>query len=235
MNILIVEDDARIASFLTKGLKAEGYSISRAADGDEAVELAEMPGEEYDLVLLDLGLPGTDGRRVLKELRERHPALPVIIVTARDDLDSKVWGLDAGAADYVTKPFAFEELLARIRAALRTRDQAVSHQLSVGDLRLDLLTKVAWREGRRIDLSVREWSLLEFFMRHPEQVLSRAQILNHVWEVDFEPGSNVVDVYVGYLRRKLNVPGLPPLLQALRGAGYRLLPPASFPSSGPPA
>ena len=235
MNILIVEDDVRITSFLVKGLKAEGYSTSSAADGDEARALAEMPGEEYDLVLLDLGLPGTDGRRVLQVLRTRHPALPVIILTARDDLASKVWGLDAGAADYVTKPFSFEELLARIRAALRARDQAVSHRLSVGDLHLDLLTKVAWRAGRRIDLSVREWSLLEFFMRHPEQVLSRAQILNHVWEVDFEPGSNVVDVYVGYLRRKLNTPGLPPLLQALRGAGYRLLPPASSGSSGPPA
>ncbi len=226
MNILIVEDDARITSFLVKGLKAEGYSTRSAADGDEACDLAEMPGEEYDLVLLDLGLPGTDGKRVLQILRERHPALPVIILTARDELQSKVWGLDAGAVDYVTKPFAFEELLARIRAALRAHDQVASRELCVGDLRLDLLTKVAWRDGRRIDLSVREWSLLEFFMRHPEQVLSRAQILNHVWEVDFEPGSNVVDVYVGYLRRKLNTPGLPPLLHALRGAGYRLIPPS---------
>ncbi len=226
MNILIVEDDERITSFLVKGLKAEGYSTRSAADGDEACDLAEMPGEEYDLVLLDLGLPGTDGKRVLQVFRARHPALPVIILTPRDELRSKVWGLDAGAVDYVTKPFAFEELLARIRAALRAHDQVASRELCVGDLRLDLLTKVAWRDGRRIDLSVRECSLLEFFMRHPEQVLSRAQILNHVWEVDFEPGSNVVDVYVGYLRRKLNTPGLPPLLHALRGAGYRLIPPS---------
>jgi len=233
MNILIVEDDARITSFLAKGLKAEGYSTSSAADGDEARMLAEMPGTEYDLVLLDLGLPGMNGKQVLQAFRALHPALPVIILTARDELESKVWGLDAGASDYITKPFAFEELLARIRAALRARDQATAQEISVGDLRLDLLTKVAWRDGRRIDLAVREWSLLEFFMRHPEQVLSRAQILNHVWDVDFEPGSNVVDVYVGYLRRKLNAPGLPPLLQAIRGAGYRLLPPNAAGSSGP--
>ena len=229
MNVLIVEDDRRISSFLVKGLKAEGYSTSVAYDGDAAREMAELAGADFDLVLLDLGLPGTSGRAVLEVLRARLPALPVIILTARDGLDSKVWGLDAGAADYVTKPFAFEELLARIRAALRARDQAVSHQLVVGDLRLDLLTKVAWRAGRRIDLSVREWSLLEFFMRHPEQVLSRVQILNHVWEMDFEAGSNVVDVYVGYLRRKVNGQGQQPLLQALRGAGYRLLPPDPLP------
>ena len=225
MNVLIVEDDRRISSFLVKGLKAEGYSTSASYDGDDACEMVELAGADFDLVLLDLGLPGTSGRAVLEVLRARRPALPVIILTARDDLESKVWGLDAGAADYVTKPFAFEELLARIRAALRARDQAVSHQLEVDDLRLDLLTKVAWRGGRRIDLSVREWSLLEFFMRHPEQVLSRTQILNHVWEMNFEAGSNVVDVYVGYLRRKLNGPGQKPLLQALRGAGYRLVPP----------
>ncbi len=225
MNVLIVEDDPRITSFLAKGLKAEGHATIAVADGDEAYEIAEMPVADYDLVLLDLGLPGTHGLRVLEALRRTHPEVPVIVLTARDDLDTKVRGLDAGAADYVTKPYAFEELLARMRAAVRARDQAVSNQLVVGDLRLDLLTKVAWRAGRRIDLSVREWTLLEYFMRHPDQVLSRAQILNHVWEVDFEPGSNVVDVYVGYLRRKLNAPGLTPLLQALRGAGYRLVPP----------
>lgn len=225
MNVLIVEDDARITSFLAKGLKAEGYATMAVADGDEAREIAELPMADYDIVLLDLGLPGTHGMRVLEALRRAHPNVPVIILTARDELESKIRGLDAGAADYVTKPFAFEELLARMRAAMRAHDQAVSHQLVVGDLRLDLLTKVAWRAGRRIDLSVREWSLLEFFMRHPDQVLSRTQILNHVWEMDFEPGSNVVDVYVGYLRRKLNTAGLQPLLQALRGAGYRLMPP----------
>ncbi|MGI8563405.1 MAG: response regulator transcription factor [Candidatus Dormibacter sp.] len=229
MNVLVVEDDVRITSFLVKGLKAEGYSTSVAYDGDVANEMVELAGADFDLVLLDIGLPGTDGRRVLEALRRKRPTVPVIILTARDDLESKIRGLDAGAADYVTKPFAFEELLARMRAALRNVDQASAQLLVVEDLRLDLLTKVAWRAGRRIELSVREWSLLEFFMRHPQQILSRAQILNHVWDLNFEPGSNVVDVYVGYLRRKLNRRDLQPMLQAVRGAGYRLLAP------GPPA
>ncbi len=225
MRLLIIEDDERIASFLTKGLKAEGYATLVARDGDEALAVGEAEGEALDLVLLDLGLPRIDGRAVLHALRDRHPALPVIILTARDDVESKVQGLDSGAADYVTKPFHFEELLARIRTTLRARDQAASSVLSVGDLRLDLLTKVAWRDGRRIDLAPREWALLELLMRRPHQILSRAQILDRVWEYDFDPGSNIVDVYVGYLRRKLNASGCAPLLQTVRGAGYRLLPP----------
>jgi DNA-binding response OmpR family regulator len=222
MNILIVEDDARIAAFLAKGLKAEGYATLVASDGDEALAAVEVGDGEVDLVLLDLGLPGTDGRTVLRSLRQRSPSLPVLIVTARDAVPDKVWGLDAGAVDYVTKPFAFDELLARIRAALRGRGEVTARELVVGDLTLDLLTKVARRDGHRIELAPREWTLLEYFMRHPQQVLSRTQILNHVWQYDFEPGSNVVDVYVGYLRRKINLPGLPPLLSAVRGAGYRL-------------
>ncbi|MHB8718614.1 MAG: response regulator transcription factor [Candidatus Dormibacteria bacterium] len=227
MNILVVEDDERITSFLVKGLRAEGYSVSVVDDGDAAVEAVEATGDDFDLVLLDLGLPGIDGHRVLERIRQTDPGLAVIILTARDELASKVRGLDAGATDYVTKPFAFEELLARMRAALRAHDQASAHQLVVADLRLDLLTKIAWRAGRQIDLSVREWTLLEFFMRHPQQVLSRAQILSHVWDMNFDPGSNIVDVYVGYLRRKLNAPGLSPMVQAVRGAGYRLVAPGS--------
>ncbi len=229
MNILIVEDDARIVSFLVKGLKAEGYATMIVRDGAEAIEMPASLLEDLDLVLLDLGLPGTDGREVLRVLRARRPALPVIILTARDDVREKVWGLDSGAADYVTKPFHFEELLARIRAALRAQDQRASSELVVGDLRLDLTTKTAWRAGRRIDLAPREWALLEFMMRNPNQVLSRVQILSHVWDFDFDPGSNVVDVYVGYLRRKLNAEGLPSLIQAVRGAGYRLLSPEPVP------
>ncbi|MHB8452698.1 MAG: response regulator transcription factor, partial [Mycobacteriales bacterium] len=149
----------------------------------------------------------------------------VIVLTARSDVREKVRVLDAGAADYVTKPFAFEELLARMRAAVRSRSQPTSHQLVVGDLTYDLSTKVAWRHGRRIDLAPREWALLEMFMRHPTQILTRTQILSRVWEFDFDPGSNVVDVYVGYLRRKVNAPGLAPLIQTVRGAGYRFLAP----------
>lgn len=221
--ILLVEDDARIASFIAKGLKAEGYSVAVAADAEAALGIVATRGADLDLVLLDLGLPDRDGVSVLRSWRDQHLRLPVIILTARDDLPSKISGLNAGATDYVTKPFAFDELLARIRAALRTAEQAVATELVVGDLRLDLLSKVAWRADQRIELAHREWALLELFMRSPNQVLSRTQILNRVWEYDFDPGSNVVDVYVSYLRRKLNRPGLPPLLHTVRGAGYRLL------------
>lgn len=223
MALLVVEDDPRIAAFLVKGLAAEGYATAVAGDGDDA--LRQLGVEEFDLVLLDLGLPGASGEDVLRELRRRAPGLPVIILTARGDVVDKVRGLDLGATDYVTKPFVFEELLARIRAALRTADQRIPTELVVGDLRLDLLTKVAWRAGRRIELSPREWSLLELLMRHPTHVLSRARIANEVFGYGFDPGSNVVDVYVGYLRRKLNRPGEAPLIKTVRGAGYRFVSP----------
>jgi len=221
--ILLVEDDARIASFIAKGLKAEGYAVTVAPDAATAQGIMAVRAEDLDLVLLDLGLPDGNGLSLLRSWRDRHLRLPVIILTARDDIASKVSGLDAGATDYVTKPFAFDELLARIRAAMRTAEQIVSTELVVGDLRLDLLSKIAWRDDQRIELAHREWALLELFMRSPNQVLSRTQILNRVWEYDFDPGSNVVDVYVSYLRRKLNRPGLAPLLHTVRGAGYRLL------------
>lgn len=224
--ILIVEDDQGIASFLAKGLKAEGYATSVARDGDEALALASMSGEDLDLVLLDLALPGTDGLSVLRTWRAERLGVPVIVLTARDETADKVRGLDAGAHDYVTKPFAFDELLARVRAALRSAEQRTSTELVVDDLRLDLLTKVAWRSDRRVELAPKEWALLELFMRHPDQVLSRTQILARVWDYDFDPGTNVVDVYVSYLRRKLNHPGLAPLIRTVRGAGYRLRSPS---------
>jgi two-component system OmpR family response regulator len=159
---------------------------------------------------------------VLRKLRQNGSAVPVIVLTARAEVADRVRGLDAGANDYVTKPFAFEELLARIRAVRRTATQPTSTELVVDDLRLDLLSKVAWRGGRRIDLAPREWALLELFMRQPTRVLTRAHILSKVWEYDADPGTNVVDVYVGYLRRKLNLPGTAPLIHTVRGAGYRL-------------
>ena len=224
--ILIVEDDEGIAAFVAKGLKAEGYATTVARDGDEALALATTAGDDLDLVLLDLALPGTDGLSVLRRWRSERRGVPVIVLTARDGTAAKVRGLDAGADDYVTKPFAFEELLARVRAALRSVEQRSSTELVVDDLRLDLLTKLAWRAGRRIDLAPREWALLELFMRHPDQLLSRSQILARVWDYDFDPGTNVVEVYVSYLRRKLNRPGLPPLIRTVRGAGYRLRSPA---------
>ncbi|HZV25079.1 MAG TPA: response regulator transcription factor [Acidothermaceae bacterium] len=222
MHVLIVEDDPRIASFLNKGLRAEGYITSVATNAVEANTYAEAMSADLNLVLLDLGLPDGSGTGVLQRLRQRQSDVPVIILTARSDVSDKVRGLDLGANDYVTKPFVFEELLARVRAALRTSAQPTSTELVVGDLRLDLLTKVGWRAGQRIELAPREWALLELFMRSPTHVLTRQRILNQVWEYGFDAGSNVVDVYVGYLRRKLNRAGLEPLLHTVRGAGYRL-------------
>ena len=225
MPILLVEDDGRISSFLSKGLEAEGYSTVTARTVEEAEGHIAAFGDALDLVLLDLGLPAADGTDVLRRLRSRGSSVPVIILTARAELADKVRGLDAGANDYVTKPFEFDELLARVRAALRSADHAVTSRLEVGDLSLDLLTKMASRAGRQIELAPREWALLELFMRHPTQIFSRAQILSRVWDYSFDPGSNIVDVYVGYLRRKLNRPGLTRLIQTVRGAGYRLLRP----------
>lgn len=223
MNIVIVEDDAKIVSFLAKGLKAEGYATVAISDGDEALSKVPSMSNDIDLVLLDLSLPGTDGKKVLSSWRANNFNKPVIILTARDDTKDKIEGLDAGANDYVTKPFSFVELLARIRAALRGVDQGSSTVLQVLDLTLDLVTKVAWRDGARIDLAPKEWALLELFMRNPNQVLSRMQILNHVWDYSFDPGSNIVDVYIGYLRKKINIAGKIELLQTVRGAGYRFL------------
>lgn len=223
--VLIVEDDPRIVSFLERGLRAEGYATTSAATMREAELALQSPGG-VDLVLLDLTLPDGTGAELLAGVRRAGHQLPVIVLSARGEVSDKVRGLELGADDYVTKPFAFEELLARMRTAVRRPAQLSTHELVVADLRLDLLTKVAWRAGRRIDLAPREWSLLELFMRHPDHMLSRSRILSRVWEFDFEPGSNVVDVYVGYLRRKLNRPGLVPLIQTVRGAGYRLVPPS---------
>lgn len=227
MKVLLVEDDERICAFVARGLRAEGYSVLLAKDGAQALAALAEHGDEVDLILLDLGLPDVDGKELLQVLRRRRPGLPVIALTARDDIREKVAVLDAGASDYITKPFAFDELLARIRAALRSREQTASNQLAVADLVLDLSTKVAWRSGQRIELAPREWALLELFMRNPGRVLSRAQILSHVWDYSFEPGSNVVDVYVGYLRRKIDPPGVQGLIQTVRGAGYRMAGPES--------
>ena len=223
MRILIAEDDPAIASFLVKGLKAEGYATQVATDGHEAIAVVTGAVREFDLLLLDLGLPGASGLDVLSRLRARDTSLPVIILTAQADVAEKVRGLEMGANDYVTKPFPFAELLARIRATLRASSQPTANELVVGDLRLDLFTKVAWRGDHRIDLAPREWALLELFMRHPTHVLSRTRILNEVWDYGFDPGNNVVDVYVSYLRKKINFDGVEPMIVTVRGAGYRLV------------
>ncbi len=222
MNILAIEDEPAILRMLERGLSAQGHQVMTAESGEVGALMAE--DEAIDLVLLDISLPELDGHAVLARIRARRPSLPVLMLTARDDLDNKVRALDAGADDYLTKPFAFEELLARIRALTRRADQQQASQLEAGDLRLELLSRRAWRGERSIDLSSREFALLEYFMRHPNQVLSRDQILFAVWEYDYEPASNVVDVYVRYLRRKVSPSGEPSPISTVRGAGYRLDP-----------
>jgi DNA-binding response OmpR family regulator len=217
--ILIAEDEQRIASFVEKGLRANGFTTSVVADGETALSWARSG--DFDLVVLDLALPGRDGFSVLHALRESRVTTPVIILTARDSVHDTVAGLEGGADDYMTKPFRFEELLARVRLRLRSGDRAPEVTvLRHGSLSLDLRTRRAQVPDGTVDLTAREFSLLELFLRHPGQVLSREQILSHVWGYDFDPGSNVVDVYVRALRRKIgNEP-----IETLRGMGYRLGP-----------
>jgi DNA-binding response OmpR family regulator len=219
--ILIVEDEERIASFVAKGLKAEGHQSTVVADGHAGLEEA-MSGL-YDLVVLDIGLPGIDGFEVLDRLRSQGSKVPVIVLTARDSVSDTVSALEGGADDYMPKPFRFAELLARVRLRLRTSQapgEMVQDRLDVGGVRLDLRTRRADVDGERVDLSAREFALAEIFMLNPGQVLSREQLLDHVWGFDFDPGSNVVDVYVGYLRRKFGAG----TISTVRGMGYRFNP-----------
>ena len=216
--VLIAEDETRLASFLEKGLRASGYTTTVVVDGPRAAAMAR--DDEFDLLILDLGLPGKDGLSVLRELREAGERLPVIILTARDDPADKVAGLEAGADDYLAKPFHFEELLARVRARLRAERSEEDGALRVGSVVLDLRTRWASTDGDTIELSAREFELLRTFLEHPDQVLTREQLLSHVWGYDYDPGSNVVDVYVGYLRRKLGAGRL----ETVRGVGYRFRP-----------
>jgi DNA-binding response OmpR family regulator len=214
--ILIAEDEPRLASFLEKGLRAQGFATTVVSDGTAASAIAR--DEEFDLLVLDLGLPGKPGADVLRDMRLAGNRMPVLILTARDDLDTTVAGLEGGADDYVTKPFRFEELLARIRARLREQPTPEQTVLEAGGVTLDMRTRRASVEGRTIELSAREYTMLEVLMRHAGQVLSREQLLSHVWGYDHDPGSNVVDVYVGYLRKKLG----PEVIETARGMGYRL-------------
>jgi DNA-binding response OmpR family regulator len=220
MKILVVEDETAIADFVQRGLESEGYSVACAYDGDEAERQAL--GKGIDLVVLDLMLPGKDGLSVLRSIRREKPSMPVIVLTARDALEDKVAGLDTGATDYVTKPFAFDELTARIRAHLRRPQNGEPTVLEAAGIHMDLLSRLVTLEGEPIHLSSREFELLAYFMRHPNQVLSREQILSAVWGYDFDPGTNVVEVYVGYLRRKLATDGKPAPIETLRSVGYRL-------------
>ena len=214
--ILIAEDEARLSSFLEKGLRANGFATTVATDGPTALALAR--DDDFDLLVLDLGLPGLDGLSVLRTLRSQGQRMPVVILSARGEVADKVSGLEHGADDYVSKPFRFEELLARIRVRLRDEGTAERTVLRHGELALDLRTRRASVGGSTIELSAREFTMLEVFLRHAGQVLSREQLLSHVWGYDYDPGSNVVDVYIGYLRRKLGKDRI----ATVRGMGYVL-------------
>lgn len=218
MKILVVEDEAGIADFLGRGLRAEGYEVEVAGDGEAGARLALDP--EVDLVLLDRMLPGVDGIEVLARVRRIRPALPVIMLTARGEVADRIEGLDSGATDYVTKPFAFDELLARVRAQLRSAASETS--LEAAGIRLDLITRTAQRDGASIELPRREADLLAYLMRNEGHVCTREELLSAVWGYDHDPGTNIVQVYVGYLRRKLARPGSPAPIETLRSVGYRL-------------
>lgn len=214
--ILVVEDEPRIASFLEKGLRANGFVTTVVGDGNAAS--AAATDDSFDLVLLDVGLPGKDGFSVLREVRARGQRLPIILLTARDEVLDRIAGLDGGADDYVAKPFSFEELLARVRARLRDTRTPSATTLTAGGLTLDLLSRTATVGERSVELTVQEFALAEVFLRSPQQVLSREELLSRVWGYTYDPGTNVVDVYVGYLRRKLGRD----VVQTVRGVGYRL-------------
>lgn len=220
MEILVVEDEASIADFLERGLEAEGFAVRTAADGVEGERLAL--GGTFDLIVLDRMLPGRDGIEVLTSIRREKPTLPVILLTAKGEVADRVEGLDAGATDYVTKPFSFAELLARVRARLRQAGAEATTTLEAGGIHLDLLSRQARRNGILVRLPEREAELLAFLMRRAGQVCTQREILTSVWGYDHDPGTNVVQVYIGYLRRKLGEPGSPAPIETVRSVGYRL-------------
>lgn len=220
MRLLIVEDEPTIANFVRQGLSEAGYAVDVARDGHEGLDYALAA--EYDALILDIMLPKLDGIQLLRQLRRQGHKTPALMLTARDTVDNRVEGLDAGADDYLVKPFAFPELLARVRALLRRPPLQLGTVLQLADLRMDTARYVVERNGRLLDLSPREYAVLEYLMRHPNQVLSRTQIGEHVWNFDFYNESNVVDVYIGYLRRKIDQPGEPSLIHTVRGVGYCL-------------
>lgn len=220
MRILIIEDEKKIADFLKRGLKEENYAVDCAYDGEEGHFLATT--NEYDLIILDLMLPKMDGISLCRKLREEKINIPILILTAKDAIKDKVKGLDTGANDYLVKPFAFEELLARIRALLRARKDQPATMLKVGDLTLDLLTHKVMRSGKEILLTTKEYALLEYFMRNSGVVVTRTMLIEHVWDVNFEGFSNVVDVYINYLRNKIDHGHEKKLIHTIRGRGYVL-------------
>jgi two-component system OmpR family response regulator len=220
MRVLIVEDDLKMASLIRRGMREEGLAADVAVKGEDALWMAQA--NEYDVLVLDVMLPGIDGFETCRRLREGSVWTPVLMLTARDAVEDRVAGLDGGADDYLTKPFSFAELLARLRALARRGPVEKPVVLQVGDLRLDPATRLAWRDDTQIPLSTKEFALLETFMRHPGEVLSRYRLLEHAWDYEYENRSNVVDVYVRYLRQKIDRPFGADSIETVRGAGYRL-------------
>lgn len=220
MKVLLAEDERKIASFIRKGLEAEGFAVDVAENGSEAYELAT--GRPYDAILLDIMLPGRDGLSILRQLRSRGMSVPVILVTARGELNERLEGLNLGADDYLVKPFFIEELVARLHAVIRRSEGRPTSVLGVADLSIDLVTREVTRGGERIELTRREFALLEYLARSPGRVLTRIQICEQVWEYDFDPGTNLVDVYIQRLRRKIDDGHEPKLIETVRGVGYRL-------------
>jgi two-component system, OmpR family, response regulator MprA len=220
MRVLVIEDEPAILDFVVRGLSAEGLSVTGAGDGIEGERLALA--EDFDLVVLDLMLPGRSGMEILASIRAGRPLVPVILLTAKGAVEDRVAGLDAGATDYLVKPFAFDELAARVRAHLRTPDSASNSLLQAGDLELDLIARRVSRAGQTVALTAKESDLLALFMRHPDELLGRELILREVWGYDYVPSTNIAEVYVGYLRRKLRRDGWPDPILTVRSAGYRL-------------
>ncbi len=220
MRILVVEDEKKVASFIKRGLEEEGYAVDVAYDGDEGLDLAEHT--PYDLILMDVMLPKKDGITVIREMRGRDIATPVLCLTAKDTVDDIVQGLDSGSDDYLTKPFAFAELLARVRALIRRGTQDRGAELRFADLRLDPVTHKVWRSEKEIDLTSKEYALLEYMMRNPNQVLTRTMIAEHVWDYTFDSFTNIIDVYINYLRKKVDRDFDQKLIHTVRGVGYVL-------------
>ena len=225
MRLLLVEDDARMAATAGQFLRNHGFAVDHAAAGRAALELAAI--NRYDAVVLDLGLPDLDGLEVCRRLRQAQPSLRILMATARDAVDARIAGLDTGADDYLVKPYALGELVARVRALLRRPADAVPPVLRVGELELDTGNRSAHRGAREIALTAKEYAVLEVLMRHPGQVLSREHISQHAWDDNYDPLSNVIDVYIGRLRRKIDLPDEAPMLETMRGAGYRLAVPGA--------
>ena len=220
MRLLVIEDQVKVSGFIKKGLEEEGYAVDIARDGREGLSMAL--DRVHDLIILDIQLPKIDGLQILRELRDQRVASPVLLLTVRATIEDKVLGLDSGADDYLPKPFAFQELVARIRALLRRRPDTEPALVKIADLTLDPARRMVMRGDKRIDLSPREFSLLNYFMRNPEKVLTRTMITEHVWDYDFDSDTNVIDVYVNYLRKKIDTGRNNKLLQTVRGVGYMM-------------